>query len=542
MKKRIILIISIITALIINIKNVDAAVSIKQESLIIGINYTQKLTVYGQTSEVSWRSSNTSIVTVDNGVVKGISPGKATVAVTDGTSTDTCEITVSNKYVPVSSISLSKSEETISINGTTKINVTINPSNASNDTVYYTVEKPTIASVDSNGNVTAKKIGQTYITVNVENKTETYKLTVVNSVNVALNGISIPNSLTLQEGNISKLNVTYKPSNATNKKVTWKSSNTNIITVDANGNVKAISSGTASVTATSSDGNHVATCKVTVTAIDKTLKSISLNKKELKLEIGKTETLTVSFTPVNAQNKNVTWKSSDDEIVTVENGKIKALKPGTAEIKVISEEGQKEAICKVTVTSAPIESISFSDEEITVYEDSVTTLVTISKPENTAIIDPIWTSSNEEVATVKDGVISAIKEGTTQITVSDKSGKITASINVKVIPKPDDKLTITVDNYDLGFDENTKNYTLTIGNETSLGINVNRAKNKYSIGGNRDLKNGSIITITINDKTKTTYVINIKKHQSYTLYFIAIVSVLLFINIIRILLKNKKKK
>ena len=553
MRKNILKIISIITLLIINIKSVNAMIDIKQSSLYLGVNYTQNLKVSGNNGNIEWTSSNNNVVTVNDGKIVGVSTGTAYISAKDNTSIDTCKIIVINNYVPVSSISLSKSSETISVGSTSKIIVNIEPSNASNKTVYYTSSNSSIATVDLDGNIKGIKLGTAYISVNVENKTELYKVTVDNNTNnndnysynnqtVKLNSISIPNTLTVQEGNTGKLNVTYSPSNATNKKITWKSSNTGIVTVDGSGNVKGIKVGTATITATSSDGNHVATSKITVTAVDKTLKGISLNKKELTLEIGNEETLSVNYNPSNAENKKVTWTSSNETIAIVDNGKVKAIKPGTAEIKAISEEGKKEATCKVTVKSAPIESISFGDEEITVYVDSVTTLVTISTPENTAIINPVWTSSEENVATVKDGTVTAKSIGTTKITVSDESGKISASININVIEKPEEKLLITVDGYDLGFDINTKDYTLLIGNESSLNINVNRNQNKYSIGGNRDLKNGSIITVTINDKTKTTYVINIKKKENYIIYFIGIISVLLFINIIRLVLKNKKKK
>ena len=553
MRKNILKIISIITLLIINIKSVNAMIDIKQSSLYLGVNYTQNLKVSGNNGNIEWTSSNNNVVTVNDGKIVGVSTGTAYISAKDNTSIDTCKIIVINNYVPVSSISLSKSSETISVGSTSKIIVNIEPSNASNKTVYYTSSNSSIATVDLDGNIKGIKLGTAYISVNVENKTELYKVTVDNNTNnndnysynnqtVKLNSISIPNTLTVQEGNTGKLNVTYSPSNATNKKITWKSSNTGIVTVDGSGNVKGIKVGTATITATSSDGNHVATSKITVTAVDKTLKGISLNKKELTLEIGNEETLSVNYNPSNAENKKVTWTSSNETIAIVDNGKVKAIKPGTAEIKAISEEGKKEATCKVTVKSAPIESISFGDEEITVYVDSVTTLVTVPTPENTAIINPVWTSSEENVATVKEGTVTAKSIGTTKITVSDESGKISASININVIEKPEEKLLITVDGYDLGFDINTKDYTLLIGNESSLNINVNRNQNKYSIGGNRDLKNGSIITVTINDKTKTTYVINIKKKENYIIYFIGIISVLLFINIIRLVLKNKKKK
>lgn len=82
---------------------------------------------------------------------------------------------------------------------------------------------------------------------------------------IAVTGVSLDKtSLTLTEGESSKLTATVKPNDATNKNVTWSSNNTAVATVDSNGNVKAIAAGTATITVTTNDGNKTATCTVTV--------------------------------------------------------------------------------------------------------------------------------------------------------------------------------------------------------------------------------------------------------------------------------------
>ena len=78
--------------------------------------------------------------------------------------------------------------------------------------------------------------------------------------------------------------------------------------------------------------------------------SVTLNESALSLKEGRNVTLSATITPDDATNQNVTWKSSDPDIATVDtNGKIRALKPGTATITVITEDGGKTAICTVTV-------------------------------------------------------------------------------------------------------------------------------------------------------------------------------------------------
>ncbi len=567
MKKVALLLIYILLIISFNIKVVNASIDISCDNLKIGVGSNVTVTPTGNTNSVVWFTTNPNVATVIGGKITGVSTGEVYISVSNANhESDICKIYIVDGYVPVSKIVLDKTSDTIAINETKKINATINPSNATNKTIFYASLDSSIVTVNNQGYITGKKLGTAYISLKIEEKVELYKVTVVEQINnnsnnnsnnnnnnnnsnnntnttIKLKGISIDSSKELSENGTARLYVTYNPSNATNKGVTWKSSDTKVVTVDSNGNLKAVAPGTATITVTSSDGNYESACKVTVNAVDKTLKGITLNKSELVLESGQEETLTITYNPSNAENKKVTWSSSNTQIVKVDdNGKITAVRAGNAQIKVVSIEGNYEAICKVTVSSKPIEAIAFDKETLEVYVGSATTLNTIATPQDSAIVDPIWTSDNEEVATVKDGVVNAIKIGNATITVSDKEGKIKASIAISVVEKPLEPLKVTIAGYDLKFDPEVKTYNLTIGNESALDITTNREADEITIGGNRDLKDGSIITITTKGKNKTTYVINIKKKGNYTLYFIAVISLLLFINIIRLLVKNKKNK
>ena len=156
-------------------------------------------------------------------------------------------------------------------------------------------------------------------------------------------------SASISIGNTLELIATITPSNAANKDVTWTSSNKKIATVDKEGKVKGIKKGTAAITVTTADGKKTASCKVTVTEVVK-VKSVKLNKKGVSLKKGKTFKLKATINPEDATNKDVTWKSSNKKIVKVgKNGKIKALKKGTATITVTTKDGKKKTTCKVTV-------------------------------------------------------------------------------------------------------------------------------------------------------------------------------------------------
>ena len=116
----------------------------------------------------------------------------------------------------------------------------------------------------------------------------------------------------------------------------------------------AVAAGEAEITVTTTDGAKTATCAVTVTASAVAVESVSLNKTELSLIVGAEETLTATVLPENADNKAVTWSSSDESVATVDaNGKVKAIAIGEAVITVTTADGGKTASCTVTVTKNP---------------------------------------------------------------------------------------------------------------------------------------------------------------------------------------------
>ena len=113
--------------------------------------------------------------------------------------------------------------------------------------------------------------------------------------------------------------------------------------------VTALKAGTATITVTAEDGGKTATCQVTVNAKVYNVESVSLDKTNITLTEGDSETLTATVSPSNATNKNVIWKSSNTSVATVNNGKVTAIKAGTATITVTTDDGGKTATCQVTV-------------------------------------------------------------------------------------------------------------------------------------------------------------------------------------------------
>ena len=162
---------------------------------------------------------------------------------------------------------------------------------------------------------------------------------------VAVTGISLSQgSVSLEEGASVSLTATVSPSNATDKSVTWSSSNSGVATVSG-GVVTAVAAGTATITATA--GDKSAKCEVKVERKVVAVTGVSLDKTSLTLSPGGSFQLAAMVSPSNADDKTVSWTSSDSSKVTVENGLVKAVSPGTATVTATA--GGKSADCKVTV-------------------------------------------------------------------------------------------------------------------------------------------------------------------------------------------------
>ena len=218
---------------------------------------------------VAWNSSDESIATVDqNGNIKAISEGNTTITVIteDGGYTDICLVTVTKKIIPVNSVALDKNKLELAKGGIGQLTATVLPKNATNKSIAWSSSNSSIATVDENGNVTAKAIGNATVKVTTEDGgyTSACLVTIFEKI-IPVNSVTLDKGrLGLNEGGTAKLIASVLPENATNKNVTWSSSDPSIATVDQNGNVKVFNEGTATVTVTTEDGNKSSACLVTV--------------------------------------------------------------------------------------------------------------------------------------------------------------------------------------------------------------------------------------------------------------------------------------
>lgn len=325
-------------------KVVVTSVSLSKTEADLVVGSTLQLTATVNPSNatektVTWTSSNTTVASVTpTGLVTANAAGTANITASCGGKSATCKISAKK---PVASVELDQTEITLDAEETYTLKATVKPDDATDKTVVWESSKTSVATVDNNGKVKGIDNGVASVTATCGGKAASCKVNVVVKVkSVSLNQPSA--TIAVGEEPLT-LTATISPNNAADKSVIWTSSNSSVATVN-NGVVTAVDAGTTTITADAS--GKTATCEVTVIIL---VESVELNKTELIIKEGTSETLEATVKPVNATNKTVTWTSSNTTVATVDsNGRVEAKVPGTSVITATS--GEKSATCYVTVT------------------------------------------------------------------------------------------------------------------------------------------------------------------------------------------------
>ena len=338
--------------------------------------------------------------------------------------------------VGVSSVTVTPSRIEIIEGGSAALSAKVSPEAASDRAVAWSSSDRSVATVDKTGTVQGLKPGTATVTATAEGKSGTCAVTVkakaVNVTEVTLDRTE----LTLTEGEAETLTATVKPDNADNKKVKWSSDKTDVATVGGDGRVTAVKAGEATVTVTTEDGGKTATCKVTVKAKVVNVTEVTLDRTELTLTEGETETLTATVRPDNADNRNVTWSSDKTEVATVGgDGKVTAVKAGVAVVTVTTEDGGRTATCKVTVKAkvVPVTGVDVKPWSVTIGANGTTKLTCTVAPSNATNRNVRWESDNPSVATVdSDGNVRAVSAGVAKVSAVTEDGGFRSGCTVTV--------------------------------------------------------------------------------------------------------------
>ena len=252
----------------------------------------------------------------------------------------------------------------------------------------------------------------------------------------AVSGISLnKESTTLLVDGTEQLTATINPSKAANQKIIWSSSNNSIVKVDLTGLVSGVNAGTATITATTEDGNFTSNCEVTVSLVETSTTGISI-EPSTTIFVGTKKQLLVTITPVEATNQNYSLSSSNDAIVKVNGFGIQGVSTGTATITATTADGGFTA--SVDVTVVPITSvtgITLNKATTTIERFYTETLYATIAPVDASIQKVLWYSSDESVATVDflTGLVYGVYKGTATITAMTTDGEFVASCLVTVI-------------------------------------------------------------------------------------------------------------
>ena len=260
------------------------------------------------------------------------------------------------------------------------------------------------------------------------------------STTVSVTGVTLtPATTSLKTGDTVQLTSGIVPSDASNSTLSWSSSHSAVASVNENGLVTAISEGSTVITVTTNDGGFTAHSSIDVTAQDVIVNGITLSPQTQNIVSGTSVQLTAVITPSDASNTTVFWSSSNSSVAAVNSdGLVTGLSAGISTITVTAEDGGLKATSSITVTAATVNvaGISLSSNSETLRVGETIQLGTTIIPSDATDCSVSWSSSNVAVATVNNGLVTAVNIGTATVTVTTNDGDYsdTALINVEKTP------------------------------------------------------------------------------------------------------------
>ncbi|MBO5488280.1 MAG: Ig-like domain-containing protein, partial [Eubacterium sp.] len=398
-------------------------------------------------TDVKWVSSDESVAYIDEdeGLIQFISAGTALISVYPVKNPNgimaSCLLTIVGSP---NAISLDKTDITLNVSESSLIDVDFSPRNTET-TFEITPTNEGIVNVSYDEDrrqlkVDAKKPGQTNLNlVSLEGLISVVKVTVKQPATAVA---MTPKEVTVRTGSTVPTKTTLTPATSTDT-VKYSTLDARIATVDANGNITGVSSGTTFVRVQTYNGTTAGPTDLIKVIVRDGVTGISIDSTEKTVEVGSSVTITTTFTPPTAYDKSMTWTSSNPSVAKVENSgvsnaKVTGVKEGIVLITGKSNDGSYTVACLVTV----IPKSTKWDTKVTIkpatkylqVKKSAYLTATVTGSTNKKVT---WKSSKKSVVTVSSsGKITGKKIGTAYVTATAKDGSgASARCKVRVVRK-----------------------------------------------------------------------------------------------------------
>lgn len=346
--------------------------------------------------------------------------------------------------IPVTSITTDVDKPSIKVGETATITASVFPLDATNSNVFWGTSSNAIATVSANGKictVTAIAPGDVVITCTSESNTNIKSLEQMTVTDILLTALVISGSAEVT--NSAKYTVSYTPSNTTQTGVIWTSSNTSIATIDSAGNLKVISTGNVTITATSSKNGAIldtfdVVCLVQVIPVA----SIGLSAANNSVNIGNTLAITAATLPTTASNKTLVWSLDNSKATIISSNDegciISGVTAGDVIVTATAQDGSGAVgTFNVTVVFIYVTSIAVTPNYDTLRVSSSIVLGAVMSPANATNKAIAWSKSNANVDITPNGdqcIVTGVTEGTSVITATAQDGSgITGTYNATVL-------------------------------------------------------------------------------------------------------------
>ena len=396
---------------------------------------------------IKYTSTNPKVATVNesSGFITAVNNGTTTIVATlksDSNIKAECNVIVSDNDVTINKIELNTKNININVGESYPITYKLSPRNATLHSITYLSSDPNVAKVDISGKVEGMKVGKAIITISdkITGTKTTVDVNVYDKNKKDGESVSVPKSISVSPSLISiniggsrKINVNISPDNA-NKSVTWRSLNSDVATVSSDGLVVGKSEGTTKIVASTVNGLDA---YVNVEVVDKIInvEKISVEPTNMEINVGERKEFNYTISPDNATNQGVMISSSDDEIVTINDNNIIGVKEGNATVTITTVDGDYSAKINVNVKGGSkivnATGLTVSPSTVNLSVGSSFEVETKVTPNNATYKELKWSSSNNNVATINNGLIVGIAKGKAEITVKTHNN-ITKKIIVNV--------------------------------------------------------------------------------------------------------------